>query len=421
MVDGHAMLSMSDSILVCYLYTNWRQYPMTTVQSPDASRLRAAGLVPERAVRIADAMQRLVDRRRLPGLALRVARRGAVLDWTVGHHTTTSGPAIDTSTFMRLYSATKPMTSAVLFTLFEEGRWLFNDPITRFLPELADIKVAGTGKPPERPITMFDLLTHTAGFAYGLNETHPIDRLYAQAQVMDYSESIQTLLARVAALPLVQEPGVGFHYSVAHDLQGLIAERLGGKTLDVLMRERLFEPTGMKTACFGLRPQDLANFAPVHRHDEQGHCQPVTAASGLAFAWQVSPAPRLISGGGGVLGSLDDEFRFLRMVGGRGTIDGVRVLAPATVQLMTGKALDVMQPGAASTPGWFTFTTDPVPMGSCASHGTLFSGGAGGNWGWIDPSRDLIVVGMMSVLNWFDASDSPSWMFDPLIYQALED
>lgn len=394
---------------------------MTSVQSPDAASLRAAGLVPERAKRIAGAMQSLVDRRRLPGLALRLARRGMVLDWAVGHHTLASGPTTDASTFMRLYSASKPMTSAVLFTLFEEGRWLFSDPITRYLPELADVKVAGTGRPPQRPITMFDLLTHTAGFGYGIDGSHAIDRLYAQAPVMDYSQPIQTLLARVAALPLVQEPGVGFHYSVAHDLQGLIAERLSGKTLDVLMRERLFEPAGMETACFGLQPQDLANFAPVHRHDEQGHCQTVAPAPGLTFTWQVSPSPSLISGGGGVLGSLDDEYRFLRMVAGRGSIDGVRVLAPATVQLMTGKALDVMQPGAASTPGWFTLTTDPVPMGSCASPGTLFSAGAGGNWGWIDSPRDLIVVGMMSVLNWFDASDSPSWMFDPLIYQALED
>lgn len=395
---------------------------MPHVKSPDTASLRAAGLAPERATRIADAMQGLVDRRRLPGLALRVARRGTVLDWAAGHHTTADSPATDATTFMRLYSATKPMTSAVLFTLFEEGRWLFGDPITGFLPELADIKVAGTGKPPQRPITMFDLLTHTAGFGYGINDVHEVDRLYAQAPVLDYSQPIQTLLQRVAALPLVQEPGVGFHYSIAHDLQGLIAERLGGKPLDVLMRERLFEPAGMKTAAFGLKPQDLANFAPVHRHDAEGRCQPVEPAAGLTFAWQVSPAPSLISGGGGVLGTLEDEYRFLRMMAGLGSIDGTRVLAPATVKLMTGKAwADALEPGTASTPGWLTLTTDPVPMGSCASVGTLFTGGAGGNWGWVDGPRDLIVVGMMSVLNWFEASDTPSWMFDPLIYQALED
>ena len=394
---------------------------MTSVRSPDAAALHAAGLIPERATRIAGAIQRLVEQRRLPGLALRVARRGIVLDWSAGHHTTASSPATDATTFMRFYSATKPMTSAVLFTFFEEGRWLFSDPITRFLPELLNLKVAGTGEPPQRPITMFDLLTHTAGFGYGIDEAHEVDRQYAQVPVMDYSQPIQTLLARVATLPLVQEPGFGFHYSVAHDLQGLIAERLGGKPLDVLMRERLFKPAGMKTATFGLKPQDLANFAPVHRHDAEGHCQPVESAPGLTYAWQVSPAPCLLSGGGGVLGTLEDEYRFLRLMAGCGSIDGIRVLAPATVKLMTGKALDVMQPGAASTPGWFTLTTDPVPMGSCASPGTLFTAGAGGNWGWIDGPRDLIVVGMMSVLNWFDASDSPSWIFDPLIYQALED
>lgn len=391
--------------------------------SPDPAALRAAGMVPERAARITSALQRLVEQRRLPGLALRVARHGTVLDWAAGHHTTANSPATNATTLMRLYSATKPMTSAVLFSLFEEGRWLFGDPITRFLPELSDLKVAASGKPPQRPITMFDLLTHTAGFGYGIDGTHETDRLYAQVPVLDFSQPIQTLLARAAALPLVQEPGTGFHYSIAHDLQGLIAERLGGKPLDVLMRERLFEPAGMKTAAFGLAPEQLAHFAPVHRHDANGHCQVVDFSPGQPqpFTWPVSPAPRLLSGGGGVLGTLEDEYRFLRLVADQGRIDGVRVLAPATVQLLTGKALGMQQPGAASTPGWFTLTTDPVAMGSCASAGSLFTGGAGGNWGWIDGPRDLIVVGMMSVLNWFDASDTPSWMFDPLIYQALDD
>jgi CubicO group peptidase (beta-lactamase class C family) len=395
--------------------------PTLAMQSPDLADLRAAGLNPERAGRIARAMESLVAQRRLPGLALRVARRGTVLDWAVGHHTTANSPATSAATVMRLYSATKPMTSAVLFSFFEEGRWLFSDPVTRFLPELADIKVAGTGKPPQRPITMSDLLTHSAGFAYGIGGLHEVDQLYAQARVLDYAQPVQTLLARVAALPLVQEPGTGSHYSVAHDLQGLIAERLGGEPLDVLMQQRLFGPAGMQTASFGLQPHQLANFAPVHRHGADGHCQPVDIDPAEPFAWQVSPAPRLISGGGGVLGTLDDEYRFLRLIAGRGSIDGTRVLAPATVKLMTSAALVSQQPGAAHTPGWFTLITDPVPSGSCASPGTLFTGGAGGNWGWIDGPRDLIVVGMMSVLNWFDASDTPSWMFDPLIYQALED
>ncbi len=394
---------------------------MPPARSPDAAALRSAGLVPERARRIETALQRLVEQRRLPGIALRVARRGTVLDWAAGSHRVGDGPPFDASTLMRFYSATKPMTSAVLFTFFEEGRWLFSDPLTRFLPELAGLKVFGTGQPPQRPITMFDLLTHTAGFAYGLDERHDVDRLYAQAQVLDFTQTARTLLERAAALPLVQEPGAGFHYSIAHDLQGLIAERLGGKPLDVLMRERLFEPCGMKTAAFSLAPSQLPHFAPVHRQGPDGACEPVPDTGVRAFAWPVSPAPPLISGGGGVLGTLDDEWRFLRMIAGGGRIDGQRVLAPATVALMTGKALDLDQPGVASTPGWFTLTTDPVRLGSCASAGTLFTAGAGGNWGWIDPPRDLVVVGSMSVLDGFDASDAPSWLFDPLIYQALDD
>jgi CubicO group peptidase (beta-lactamase class C family) len=389
-------------------------------RAPAAADLRAAGLDAARAARIGAAMQVLVDAQHLPGMALRVARRGVTLDWSVGTTGTDERVAFDATTRLHFFSMTKALTSALLFTFFEEGHWLFTDPVTRFLPELAPLRVHGTGAPPQRPITMSDLLLHNAGFAYGIGDAHEVDQLYAREPVLDFTRPIGSLLERVARLPLAQEPGSGFHYSVAHDLQGLIAERLGGASLDSLMHERLFAPLGMRDASFDVVAAQRQRVAPMFEHGADARGAPVQPDHPLY--WPTTPAPALISGGGGVIGTLDDEHRFLRMVAAGGALDGVRVLAPATVRLMTSPALDASadQPGASYTPGWFIRVDDPVPSGSCAAAGTLFTGGAGGNWGWIDPANELIVVGMLSVLGWSPAVTPPMWAFDPLIYQAID-
>jgi CubicO group peptidase (beta-lactamase class C family) len=395
---------------------------VSELQSPAAADLRAAGFDVARAARIGAAMQTLVAERRLPGMALRVSRRDRVLDWQVG--TTGAGPAtpFEASTLLHFFSMTKALTSALLFTFFEEGRWGFADPVTRFLPELAALKVHATGAAPQRPITMRDLLLHQAGFAYGMDRNHPheVERLYACEPAMDFTRPIGALLERVARLPLAQEPGIGFRYSVAHDLQGLIAERLGGAPLDRLMHERLLEPLRMRDASFAVAPAQRVRFAPIFEHDALA-CA-VLARPSHPLLWSVTPAPALLSGGGGLVGTLEDEHRFLRMVASAGVLDGQRVLAPATVRLMTAAAADASatEPGAAHTPGWFTRVDNPVPTGSCAGAGTLFTGGAGGNWGWIDAANDLIVVGMQSVLNWSPTVTPPMWAFDPLIYQAID-
>ncbi len=409
-------------MLFVHIY-NAHVHPMTRLHCPDDDALHHAGLDPARAARIGRTMQRLVDAGRTPALALRLHRRGTTLDWRVGSHHADGCTPLDHTTLMRQYSATKAMTSALLFSYFEEGRWLFADPLNRFLPELADVKVHATGQAPQRPITMLDLLTHNAGFAYGVGAPHKVDRLYAEARVMDFSQPIEALLAKVAKLPLVQEPGSGSHYSVAHDLQGLICERLGGRPLDVLMHERLFAPLGMKDARFRLDDAARPRLGLLHEQDAQGRARPVSFGGGDPMRWDLNAPPALISGGAGVIGTLDDEFRFLRMIAGGGSLDGVRVLAPATVTLMTTGVLDASatQPGSSYTPGWFSRIDAPALSGSCVSPGTLFTGGAGGNWGWIDPPRDLVVTGMLNVLGGFDTIDTPSWLFDPLVYQALDD
>jgi CubicO group peptidase (beta-lactamase class C family) len=392
------------------------------VQGPDAARLRTAGLDPQRATRITAKLDQLLRDQRLGGMALRVRRRGVVLDWLAGTQDGAASAPFTAQTLLRLFSMTKPMTSAVLFSLFEEGRWLFDDPITRFLPELADLKVLASGQPPHRPVLMRDLLLHQAGFAYGIGDEDEIDRLYRAARVIDFSASAQAMLEKLATLPLANEPGTG-RYSIAHDLQGLIAERLTGHSLDRLMRERLFEPLAMTDAAFGADGARAPRVAALHQHNAQG-CFETVAATGTEqpMLWPVTPTPALKSGGAGVVATLADADRFLQMMAGAGALDGQRILAASTVRLMTASAADTTpaQPGLRATPGWWMRLDQPVFSGSCVSPGTLFCAGAGGNWGWIDPAQDLIVLGMLSVIGW-NAPDAPSWAFDALIYQALMD
>jgi CubicO group peptidase (beta-lactamase class C family) len=271
--------------------------------SPEPAVLRDAGLDAQRARRITARMARLAEERQVNGMALRVQRRGQTLDWAVGTLHGTGKPAFGSDTLVRLFSVTKPMTSALMFTLFEEGHWRFDDPLTRYLPELADLRVAATGQRPVRDIVMRDLLLHQAGFAYGIGGADEVDRLYEAERVLDFGAPLETMLARLAKLPLAAEPGTS-RYSIAHDLLGLVAQRITDRPLATLMRERLFTPLGMDDACFGVDVAQAQRLATLHQLDAEGCCVPVDLDAPGLTRWKLIPAPALHSGGAGVVATM---------------------------------------------------------------------------------------------------------------------
>ena len=398
---------------------------------PHWQRREDAGFSTLRLGRLHDAMQGLVDAGRAPGVATLVARHGRIVDIAAhGLADPQAGVPMAADTICRWYSLTKSVTGMAMMLLFEEGAWRFEDPVSEWLPEVAGMQVfrgLGAIGDPElealsRPILMRDLLGHRAGFAYGLQAgPHEVDRLYAEQHVMSFDHGIRRLVERACALPLVAQPGTRFHYSVSQDLCGAIIERISGATLCEFMRTRLFEPLGMRDTGFHVPPDRVHRLAALSQHDADGMATP--AAEGL-LNWEVATAPALESGGGGLVGTLLDAWRFAEFVAGRGDPHGDPLMAPSTRRIAaTALHHDVptgfgSETGIGYTAGGFYRMGASEQMGSPTGAGTLHSAGAGGCWMNIDPQTGVVVVGMTSLLGWNHGAP-PAYRAEGLVYQAL--
>ncbi|MET0336919.1 MAG: serine hydrolase domain-containing protein, partial [Caulobacter sp.] len=217
-------------------------------------------------------MHALVDQGRLPGVITYVSKGGKALHYDIyGKSDLTSGAPLKADTIFRIYSQTKPVTGVALMMLYEEGKWGLDDPITKFLPELANLKVFKSvgpdGKmvtePAKRPATMRELMSHQAGFAYGLEVSNPVDKAYRDTGLLG-SPTTDAFLQKLATLPLYGQPGEQWKYSVAVDLQGAIVERITGKRLGQFMQERIFAPLGMVDTGFWVPADKQARLASLY-------------------------------------------------------------------------------------------------------------------------------------------------------------
>ncbi len=358
------------------------------------------------------AMQREIDDKALPGIVTLLMRHGAVVDERAyGVSDLASGRPMTTDTIFRIYSMTKPVTGVAMMILYEEGKWHPTDPISKFIPEFANLKVfkgvdaAGkiiTEAPAHAP-TMAELMTHTAGFTYGLFGDSPIDKLYTSGAVLG-APDLHDMMRRLATIPLLYQPGTKWVYSVSMDIQGYIVEKLTGKSLPDFMDERIFHPLKMTDTGFFVPQQKRSRFAALYSGGPNGELVPTPPSNSGQPDYASQPgAP---SGGGGLVGTARDYARFAQMLLNHGTLDGARILAPATVDLMTANHLaprlltgefsigkNVMRPGH----GWgydFAVFTDPHTADEVVGKGTYYWEGAADTWFWIDPANDLIFIGM---------------------------
>jgi CubicO group peptidase (beta-lactamase class C family) len=331
-----------------------------------------------------------------------------------------------------------------MMILFEEGKWTLDDPVSLHVPEFANLRVTKgvdeTGQPiltpVSRPPTMRELMTHTAGFAYGLanDPSSPADQAYYRAEVLQ-SSSLTDLVQKVSSLPMFAEPGQLWRYSVAADIQGYIVEKLSGQSLPVFMQERIFTPLGMKDTAFYVPEEKQARLAALYDADPTTG-QLVPAVEG---AWRdVSKPPAAPLGGGGLVSTAGDFARFAQMILNKGELDGVRILKPETVALMTQNHLPegfvvttngtagVLAPATRPFPfapgmGYgidMAVAIDPAASGAPVGPGTVSWGGSAGTWFWIDPANNLFFVGMIQRLGGVGPGlDAQS---RTLVYQALE-
>jgi CubicO group peptidase (beta-lactamase class C family) len=303
----------------------------------------------------------------------------------------------------RIYSMSKPITGVAMMMLFEEGKWQLNDPVAKYIPEFAKLKVYGTDannnvvmKDPAHPVTMRELMSHSGGFTYGFFSNTAVDKLQLEADLLNPNNTLDEFIKRVAKLPLNAQPGSEWHYSISVDIQGYIVQKLSGMPFEEFLEKRIFKPLGMVDTGFYVPKEKLNRFAEFYTYDKDGKLQVVGAHDGLNHDFGAKPA--LSSGGGGLVSTATDYMRFCQMVLNGGQLDGVRLLSPLTVELMHTNVLapnvPILSPGAGFGLD-FAIYTDPVAAGGYFGKGTFFWGGAAGTWFWIDPVNDLIVLGMI--------------------------
>lgn len=390
------------------------------VASPDD-----VGLSGERLERIDDVFGGYVADGRMAGAVGMVLRHGQVAytgAW--GMRDLAAGDAMEEDDIFRIFSMTKPVTSAAVMMLYEEGRFMLGDPVGRYLPELADMRVAKLSEatspedlptePARRPITIQDLLRHTSGLTYGVFSDTPVDQLYRQRNVLG-QETLADMVTELGEIPLMYEPGTQWNYSVSTDVLGRLVEVVSGKPFDVFLEERIFGPLEMDDTGFYVPRPERERFAKTY-----GHTGPEGALQ-LGDTLGYFEPPSMPSGGGGLVSTAHDYARFAQMLLNGGELDGVRILSPTTVDMMTVDHL-----GGAGTgwlaPGWgfglgFTVKERPGLDGMPDSVGTFYWFGVQGTSFWVDPEEDLVGVFMIQIRPNRDVTFRQK--FRSLVYQAL--
>ena len=368
------------------------------------------------------AMRALVDEGQLAGITTLVSRHGKVVAFdSYGYQDLEAKTPLANDTIFRIASMTKPIVGVAMMMLFEEGKWKLDDPVARHIPQFKDLKVAtASGDVAQvHPMTMRELMSHTAGFdVNGAPE-------YTKVNIADRDKPLQAMIDKLAAIPLAAQPGTDWRYGPSVNIQGYIVEKLSGMPLDEFLAQRIFSPLKMNDTGFWVEPSKLGRVSRLHTY---GPDKRITSAPDLV---DVSKKPVFLSGSGGLLSTAEDYWRFSQMLLNGGQLDGARLLKRQTVALMrtnvlaTGVKVDTFVPLEGIGFGLdFAIVMDPVAFGSSSGRNTFYWGGAFGTWFWIDPTNDVIVVGMFQNING-SAPDGGSprvrVLSQKLVYQALSD
>jgi len=344
-------------------------------------------------------LKQAVDKQEVAGLEYALVKDGKVVAFNIYGNQSYGGPAMSEDTLFRIRSMTKPITGVAMMQLWEQGKWKPEDPVTKFLPELGNLKVATSSEnldnlvPAKRAPTMNEVMTHTAGFGYGLSANNAVDRAFIADHPMD-KKDLPSLVKRVSEIPLLAQPGEKWSYSIAVDVQGAIVEKITGRKFGDYLKQNVFAPLGMNDTGFWLTEAQRPRFATVYQRN---------ATSG---AWDVYPdpatrdfflRPQAESGGGGLTSTLHDYVRFSQMLLNKGELDGKRILKAETVDYMMQNHIGELKGvfgGGGFGYGGMVIVGEPTER---APHpkGTYSWFGIDGTWFWVDPSNNLTFVAMI--------------------------
>jgi len=356
----------------------------------------AVGLSAERLSQIEEVVAPYVKTEKLAGAMTMVYRQGQVAHFeTYGDRDLESEAPMTPNTLFRIYSMTKPITTVAALMLYEEGHFRLDEPVAKYLPAFKDVQVYDTtaaGEPtrvePRRPMTIRDLMTHTSGLTYGIYGDTPVDSMYQAAGVLDNDQTLAEAVDTLGTIPLLHHPGETWHYSVSTDVLGRLVEVVSGKSLDTVFQTRIFEPLGMDDTMFEVPESELDRFATNYAVNKKGELTVQDRADSSSFAAPVT----MLSGGGGLVSTMDDYLRFSRMLLNEGALDGTRLLSPKTVDFMTQNHLDgTMEPGWGFGLG-VRVNQDVSETQILGSKGMYDWSGAANTYFFIDPKEDLIAM-----------------------------
>lgn len=391
---------------------------------------QVAPLAPDRAARIDRALQGYVDRNEVAGAVALVLRDGKVAyERAVGWSDKEAERRMTTDAIFRIASQSKAITSAAVMILVEEGKLGLDDPVSRYIPTFARTTVIATpdqGRPAilaKRPITITDLLTHTAGISYGNDRS--VAALYEAKGLgpaagygwytADKDEPICTLMERLGTLPFVAQPGESFVYGYNTDILGCVVERASGMPLDEFIRTRITQPLKMTDTYFFLPPEKKSRLTAVYGSKADGTI--TRAPDGARGQGHYVDGPRMsFAGGAGLVSTARDYARFLQMALNGGVLDGVRILAPHTVQLMTTNQIGTIYSSTGLGFGLGFETTERYGASGMSSVGSFGWGGAYGTWYRVDPKERMVMVLMIQLL---PNGSTLRERFPNLVYQAL--
>ena len=359
------------------------------------------GLSSERLARITEMMRTDVEKGRIPGAVALIARKGRIVYFeTVGFRDRAAGAPLRKDDIFRIYSMTKPFTSAAVMLLRDEGRFDLTDPISKYIPQLGKLEVGVEKKdasgqvtlvmePSKRDMTIQDLLRHTSGLTYGVFGTGEVKKLYGEVGVDSRDITSPELIDRLAKVPLMYQPGTRWEYGRSTDVLGRLVEVVSGKSLGQFFDERIFQPLKMKDSGFQM---------PAAKKDRIAQPLAVDPDSRKPIAlFDPASAPTYESGGGGASSTATDYARFAQMLLNGGRLNGVRILSRKTVESMTADHLGTIEgtsPGAGFGLG-FAVRRDVGLPGVSGSVGEYSWSGFGGTTFWVDPKEQLVAVWMM--------------------------
>lgn len=393
------------------------------------------GVSAERLERISEVSKSYIADEKVAGIATMVSRNGKIIyAKAFGERGVDDSKTLKIDDLFRIYSMTKPIVAVAAMQLYEKGMFHLSDPISKFLPELAELSVMdeeGNLTPNEEPISMQQLLTHTAGFSYGFSNSK-VDKEYNKAELWTSKDS-DDFIKRVAALPLHYKPGERWHYSIAVDLTGVIVERLSGMGLDEYLQTHIFEPLGMVDTFFEVPKKKMSRFLPNHYYDYgEKSLKTVQETKEKYNAMSNYEDVSMFSGGGGLVSTAMDYMLFMEALQNGGSLNGNRILGPKTLQYMIRNHLSgsiEQKGGAGENPldeannngfGFglgFGLVTNSVNNSIIGSEGEYNWGGAAGTVFWIDPVENVSVVSMIQLMS------SPWKLREDLkvaVYQALD-